>query len=376
VWVKLPGTGPNGTWTDVDTALPKRLTEAFAAVVLADPVVVADLTAKLSAQRIAPLVPHLAGVKRLFIAPVHHMASVPVEVLAPQYATSYVPSPTFLAKAHEAKPSATDRPATLLAVGNPVYPPANPNRDSPPPRTWKELPATAFELARLQSLFGPHAKILTRSQASVPAVEALRASGELAQFRYVHFATHGEANRAQAFNAALILAQDNLPPTVPPAGQKWHDGRLTVREVLANWKLSADLVTLSACQTGVGRSGGGDGMLGFAQAFLRVGAKSVCVSLWEVDDTATALLMDRFYANLVTRKLARGSALSEAKTWLRNLSGAEAEQRIATLTNSVVRSVEPALPKLPTVKLPATPDDRPFAHPSYWAAFILIGDPD
>src|SRR4029077_15987081 len=83
------------------------------------------------------------------------------------------------------------------------------------------------------------------------------------------------------------------------AGRPPPDGRLTAAEVLEFWKLDAELVTLSACESGLGREGGGEGLLGFAQAFLLAGARSLVLSLWKVDDAATALLMVRFYENLL-----------------------------------------------------------------------------
>ncbi|MBA4068208.1 MAG: hypothetical protein C0501_31805, partial [Isosphaera sp.] len=252
---------------------------------------------------------------------------------------------------------------------------------------WRELPGTRVELDRLARLFGADLTALTRSDASEQRLEELRAGGGLKRFRYVHLATHGEANDARAFDSALILARDRLPgPTdVPKAGGRSFDGRLTAAEVLADWKLDAELVTLSACETGLGRGGGGDGLLGFAQAFLAAGSRSVCLSLWKVDDAATALLMDRFYSNLLGKRdglakpLGKAAALAEAKGWLRDLSFDDALRLSAELGRGVPRAkgekaLELAVPDAAPVKGVNQP--RPFAHPRYWAGFVLIGDPD
>ena len=107
------------------------------------------------------------------------------------------------------------------------------------------------------------------------------------------------------------------------------DGRLLVREIQRGWDLKAELVTLSACETALGRDAGGEGFVGFTQALLMSGTRSVCLSLWKVDDTATALLMQRFYANLLGRRpgltapMPKAEALREAKTWLRGLRRSE-----------------------------------------------------
>jgi CHAT domain-containing protein/tetratricopeptide (TPR) repeat protein len=247
---------------------------------------------------------------------------------------------------------------------------------------WKDLPGTRVETNRLQQLFGESAKVLTDGDASEQTLESLRKSGELAKYRYLHFATHGEGNNAKAFESALILSQDKLPKdNLPKPGEPWINGQLSAREVLDYWKLDAELVTLSACETAIGKSGGGDGLLGFAQAFLTAGARSVCLSLWKVDDTATALLMSRFYENLLGRReglakpMGKAAALDEAKRWLRNLSREEATARIAKIGTGVARGTRGKGVDL-KVATTESKDTKPFAHPKYWAAFILIGDPN
>jgi CHAT domain-containing protein len=143
---------------------------------------------------------------------------------------------------------------------------------------------------------------------------------------------------------------------------------------------AAELVTLSACETARGRFAGGEGFIGFTQSLLLSGGRSVCLSLGKVDDTATALLMRRFYANVLSVAGAarpKAEALAEAKAWLRGLSRAEAEALAADRSDGEARGKgaplrRPAAPAVP----PGAVEDRPSAHPYYWAAFVLIGDPD
>src|SRR5262249_55350081 len=236
---------------------------------------------------------------------------------------------------------------------------------------------------------------LLGSDASEQKLDELQAKGELKKYRLIHLATHGEVNEQQPGRSALILAQDNLPDPLVQSrqGKKVYDGRLTVSAIRADakhggWNLDADLVVLSACETGLGRDAEGDGLLGFSQALIHKGARSVLLSRWKVDDAATALLMVRFYENLLgkdsegrrkgLKAMPRGEALAEAKKWLRTLSRKEAGELAARFVGGKLRgSIDEPLPEAkdaPKAKLPE--GDRPFAHPHFWAAFVLIGDSD
>jgi hypothetical protein len=151
----------------------------------------------------------------------------------------------------------------------------------------------------------------------------------LSSYRYIHLATHGALNDRLPLQSAVILSRDHLsdPLKQLEAGQPVYDGRLTAEAVLERWDLHADLVTLSACETALGKYEGGEGFVGFTQALLLSGARSVCLSLWRVDDTATALLMQRLYANLLGQRkglkkpLGKAEALAEASVAARTERG-------------------------------------------------------
>jgi CHAT domain-containing protein len=306
-------------------------------------------------------------------------ARVPVEVwrAGETLRVEVLPGPLGVALARESAPEALARrrriEAELVA--------------SRGDGAWKALPGTRVEVAALARRFrgaGQPLTLLTDSDASEQRLGELAADGRLGQVRYLHLATHGEVNWDFPLQSALVLSRDGLPDPAQQldAGRPVYTGRLTAAEVLRDWDLDAELVTLSACDTGLGHYAEGEGYLGFAQALLLCGSRSVVLSLWQVDDAATALLMDRFYANLLgqrdglTTGMAKAEALAEAKAWLRALPRSEAVKRAATLTGGVERGAgREALPRAPTVPETAN-DEPPYAHPYYWAAFVLVGDPD
>jgi tetratricopeptide (TPR) repeat protein len=253
---------------------------------------------------------------------------------------------------------------------------------------WRELPGTRAEVASIAQLFAdsPAPLVLTDSRASEQNLHELAASGELKKYRYLHLATHGEIDDRYPLRSAVILSRDALPDPGKQLleGKPVFDGRLTAGEVLRQWNLDCELVTLSACQTALGKYERGEGFVGFAQALTLCGSRSVCLSLWQVDDAATALLMERFYANLLGKTeglkgpLGKAAALAEAKSWLRTLPREEALKRAAVVYQGVDRGKRKALPREPAVPAP-TPDaknDCPYVHPYFWAAFVLTGDPD
>lgn len=391
-WQRLLGTGPKEGWTDDDYRLPTRLHRA-----LADPGSSrrrrADLIAAMRERWFDPLRPHLQAegklpaVRRLFVVPVGDVAAVPVEVIAPEYVISYTPSGTVLGQrlAAHRRLEAT----SVLALGDPVFAVGKRDREGAPLVEWQPLPGTRVEVAALRRLFGERCSVLTGSAASEQKLDELLRTGELRKCRILHLATHGTIDLDYPERSALILARDRLPTPREQAdrvakGLTAYTGELRVETILREWKdkLNCDLVVLSACQTGLGRSTSGDGLLGFAYALHLAGARSIVLSRWKVDDTATALLMVRFYENLLGQRtgsgkpLPRAEALAEAKAWLRELPRKDAEALARALADGARGKTAPlnSTEKPKPIDLPS--GTRPFEHPYYWAAFTLIGDPN
>ena len=178
------------------------------------------------------------------------------------------------------------------------------------------------EVRGIGQIFGPGARVVVGKQATKTLFKQV--AGDYA---YLHLATHGSLNRNAPSLSALELEPD-----------KENDGRLDLYEI-AGMKLHARLITLSACETALGKgyfteTPGGDEFVGLTRAFLGAGGRNVLASLWEVNDASTQDLMIRFYQHLFASGGAE--ALAQAQRELRR-------------------------------------SDARYRHPYYWAAFVMSG---
>lgn len=249
---------------------------------------------------LAPLLENRPAVHRLLIVPDGVLGLLPFAALhdgtaylAERYPLTLAPAASLLDPALAAFKRRGDR--ALLAVGNPASFRtgnllASSQRGS---QRWSfgELPYAEDEVRRIGAHFR-RARILVGQGATEEAVKTA-APG----VSHLHFATHGIAEEHEPLMSALVLAQDDDP---------LEDGLLQAHEIMT-LPLTAELVVLSACNTGLGRVMGGEGILGLTHAFLCAGARGLLMSLWEVPDRTTADFMERFYA-----QLAAGEAPAEA----------------------------------------------------------------
>jgi len=189
----------------------------------------------------------------------------------------YAPSAQTLEEIRQEPSYAPMASAKLLAVGNPVMPTVTlPDGNQV---TLSSLPGAEAEVEAIAQLF-PEARrtLLIQAEATEATVKQLALSHNI-----VHLATHG-----------LAFGSDPLASLVALSPTEQENGLLTAREVIQSAALPADLVVLSACQTGLGQITG-EGMLGLSRAFLVAGARSLLVSQWSVSDSATKELMVAFY---------------------------------------------------------------------------------
>ena len=164
------------------------------------------------------------------------------------------------------------------------------------------LPFTRFEAEGITTVAGAGNSL---KATDFRANRETATSPELAQYRFVHFATHGILNSEHPELSGIVLSLVNEQG-------KPVDGFLRLHDIY-NLNLPADLVVLSACQTGLGKEIRGEGLVGLTRGFMYAGAPRVVASLWKVDDAATAELMKRFYRGMLKDKLRPAAALRRAK---------------------------------------------------------------
>jgi CHAT domain-containing protein len=180
----------------------------------------------------------------------------------------------------------------LLLIGDPVSSGSE----------FDPLPNAAAEIERVQRHFPVEGRTVVTQARAVPAAYGVSAPE---QFKYIHFVAHGTASRSSPLDSAVVLSPTPANP---------DDFKLYAREIVRH-PLHARLVTVSACYGSGVRSYAGEGLVGLAWAFLRAGSHHVISALWQADDAATPLLMDRLYAGLEAGQ-APDAALRTAKLWL------------------------------------------------------------
>jgi CHAT domain-containing protein len=192
----------------------------------------------------------------------------------------------------------TNRAPSLLLFGDPA----------PRPPEFPALKYASAEIASVSKYFPADGVVTYQGDRASPA--AYKAAA-LDRFSVVHFTAHAAANLQSPLDSAVVLAGPD------------HAYKLYARDV-AEKPLHADLVTVSACRSAGERAYSGEGLVGFAWAFLRAGASRVIAGLWDVDDRSTAELMDHLYARMATGDSAP-RALREAKLALLSKGGTYAK---------------------------------------------------
>ncbi len=261
---------------------------------LTDPIASHDRSAEgLWNKLLAGIAPKIPKGSRVIVIPDGPLHRVNLETMvAPNPAPHYwiedvelavAPSLTIAASQPAAVPH---RAPSLLLIGAPDYSGTD----------YTSLPHAAAELQRIEAHFaGVPQRVFKGKQASPEAY----AQADPAAFSLIHFAAHAEANAERPLESAIVLSRQGV------------EYKLYARAVV-DIPIHADLVTISSCRSAGARTYAGEGLIGFAWAFLQAGAREVIAGLWDVSDTSTEELMDRFYAGVASGR-EPVSALRNAK---------------------------------------------------------------
>jgi CHAT domain-containing protein len=286
---------------------------------------------------IQPIEREISGKKHLVIVPHGMLHYLPFQALVSKegryliesFSISYLPSATVLKYARGVnKGNRVD----LFAVGNPIT-------DLPP------LPAAEQEAQEISALFEKKLLLIGR-QATKTSMKS-----QSPKYDLLHLSTHGEMIELNPLKSNLRFTPSEK-----------DDGKLTVSEIF-DMEIKANLVTLSACETGLVRGEGGDfpqgdDLVGLSRAFIHAGAPAVIASLWMVSDESTVELMRAFYRNL--KSMSKSEALRKAQL---DLMKSSIRFHVERGSGGIAQSINYQQDMLIEC-----------SHPYFWAPFILLGD--
>jgi len=326
-----------------------------------------NLFSKLYSELVECTIPFLKGVNKIIIIPHGSLNYISFEMLAPRiehkgynenvllseyakphylvedYSITYAPSISILDPEFFRKEKETIKSGDILVFANPAFGQVPSNETD---KTESEGFLTRSIRESIESL--PHsemeAEMITRSFKNPLIYEKQNASEEIfikqsPYYPMIHLSTHAFINQNLPIYSSLVFAYND----------EIKDVDLLHAYEIFSLDLNCELITLSACETGIGEDAerlGGEGVTGLSRAFLYAGAKSLVVSLWQVSDESTSILMAEFYKNLKEKGMSKVEALRQAK-----LSLMKMEKKIGNRSLS-------------------------YSHPFFWAPFILIGEPD
>jgi CHAT domain-containing protein len=255
------------------------------------------LLGELHAALLGPLLKKLAGARRLIVIADGPLAGFPFEVLERNarpvgldFEVRYAASLAAYRQAFWLSQQPTSRTSrTLLAIGAPDY--ATLGEAGPAAlrgRRWTNLPGAAAEVASIAAQFPPARRtVLLGAGATREQFLRMLNRGALSAGGFLHVAAHAYLSADAPQWSSLVLG----------SATRTGPGYVTAAE-LAAYNIDAELVTLSACETALGREIAGEGLFGLPYALAVAGARATVLTLWSVADESTATFMKRFYARL------------------------------------------------------------------------------
>lgn len=294
---------------------------------------------------IKPFEKELQHFANLIVVPDGALAYLPFEALSQgdqylveRFRIKYEPSLTSLTLLKKPKP--ISRKELLAVAGSDVS-----NRETIG-ANFAALPSTLIEVDSIASHF-KQVSMLKQDQVSEQAFKDLLRKN---RYQYIHLATHGIIDEEHPGRSGLALSTEG-----EVTASSKEDGMLRSSEIFG-MNVDSDMVVLSACNTGLGKVVGGEGMLGMQRAFFYAGTSTVVVSLWNVYDRSTASFMNEFYKALLYSESEEGWTDSVLR-WVGWDESIPFGQKATAMHQA----------KLQMIKHPL------FNHPVYWAPFIVVG---
>lgn len=299
---------------------------------------------------IKPVQSYLEQYKQLVIIPDGAISLLPFEALrmndqflVENYTIKYLPSVSIYQQIHNPHRNTSKQ---LFAVAGSGFELGGDLFEISAQNEYPTLPYALAEIDTVAHHF--ETAVILRNE---HVTEANVKQQNLEDFRYLHFATHGDINEFSPNQSGLILSKKiNIESLFG------EDGFLNASEI-SHLKLNADMVVLSACNTGTGKVINGEGVMGLQRSFLVAGASSVLTSLWGIYDRSTPLFMGRFYHYLNEYEREEFDMINRIKVW--------ANWYTPDLIDYKTRALRDA--KLFMLKHPY------YNHPVYWAPFVLTG---
>lgn len=377
-----------------------------------------DISTELSSlykSLVAPFAKELGGVKHLYIAPDNELYKLPFELLLNEDKTLTDITVSYLSTGRDLiwfDKVGTSVPvySDVAALADPLFSlPADKkrektnnadvlrqSRDLHSELHYDRLPFSKVEVNALERVIG---KVDTRYELNAKKSTL----AEIGAQAIIHISTHGfslqtcETQNSRLFmpfdshfahhervedpliRSGLVFsgANDWIESDKKKPLQEYDDGFLNAKEILAHDLFGTDLLVLSACQTGLGETKNGEGIQGLRRAFELVGVRSLICTLWNINDLASAILMERFYIGIIKEGRSKLQALNNAKCFVATIRCKDIIEYVKKLSSDVsdqyISGLIDELEKLMS-EGHISPDEKLYSHPYYWAGYILQGE--
>jgi CHAT domain-containing protein len=288
---------------------------------------VEELRSILYEKLIKPAIPYIPPhIKNIIIVPDGQLAYLPFDILRENsqstdfgetYALSLSPSVSVSVLA---KTRNFQKEGSILAFADAVYNQEGLGTDRGQRafdgQNWQNLPGTAAEIVSLQNIARSQYQdvaVYTKDEVRESTIKNLSARGRLRQYPIIHFACHGYFNEEDPGLSGIVFSE--VSETHEPDDE--NNGYLTIPEI-AVLEFNSQMVLLSACETGLGETKRGQGMVGLSRAFLVAGAGNVGVSLWKINDAGTSRFMEALYTKVLVENKTFRQAYHEVKNEFRH----------------------------------------------------------